>query len=170
MLKTKILFSFFFLFILLFGACKNKQKKGDNQFQSTSFTFDTADAKGTYLKIRENNKENIDSFYSGLALALSSKNQFELLLRHLSYYDSLNGKSNRTKALISKTKGYSYNYFAKYDSASIYFDDAIRLYKELKNPNGLADAYFGMATNYIFKGDYANAFNYHYKSDRKSVV
>ncbi len=126
--------------------------------------FDTSSPVKTYEKIRTHNKKEIDSFYMRLGAVLTEQNRYPELLKHLDYYQKLNGLDQYSVAFILKGRGYAYNYVAEYDSANSCFQDAVAIYSKLGAQRELADVWAGLGTNYHYKADYDAAFSSRYKA------
>ncbi len=125
---------------------------------------DTNNAQATYQTARQLTGAQIDSLYFPLTAALNDQNRMPLLLQHLNYLGQLRGKEKAAQALIARCKGHAYNYEARYDSAKVFFDQAITLYTELGYEPGLGDAYLGLATNHTYLGDFDQSLAYRYKA------
>jgi len=164
MITRQILYAIAFFVIIFSVSCQEKPHIAGNERQVASLKIDSTDPKGTYLKIKNLNPIIIDSFYTGLFYKLSDQNNYDQIHRHIFYYRQLAGQRKNAIALIAKAEGFAYSYFSKYDSSDYFFDEAIRLYKELNSPKDLAESYFGKACNYHFEGNYPEDFNYNYKA------
>lgn len=153
------------LFAVTIEACNTDNKKTNTGSSVTiPQKLDTADAYATYQQLITASKNVIDTFYRGIYTPLGEDNRYELLLSHMNYYATLSNGDRATYAFTEKVKGYAYNYFAKYDSAEIFFLNAINIDSELNLKAELADAYAGLASNYSYKGDFKGTFAYRYKS------
>ena len=161
--KYYFVFAFIFPLILLLSCQKNSSSKKSISPISLS-DLDTSSPAKTFEKIKNYDKKDIDSIYMRLGAVLSDQNRYPHLLNHLHYYAQLNGQNEYVSAYILKTKGYAYNYAAKYDSANDAFNSAIAIYTKLGALRELAETYIGLGTNYQYKADYEGAFKNRYKA------
>jgi tetratricopeptide (TPR) repeat protein len=165
LLTNKYPVSLLILIFLSLYSCNHKPSKYPTKdVTDKSLWTDTASGAATYLKLKPTGTASMDLFYSRLATALIRQNKYELLQEHLSYYGKDRANDKTVIALTARVNGFTYNYKAKYDSARMFFEQAILLDKTLNNKQELAQSYLGMATNEVYWGNFEKSLAYHYLS------
>lgn len=121
----------------------------------------------SYLKtIEKGTKDtNLITAYNELATELmgSDDNKAkEYAFRGLKLSKELNHTYNESWSL--NLIGLSYDYLAKPDSALYYYQEAIKLKKQIKDINGIGSVYSNIGVMYYFQNDFEKAIEYYTKA------
>ena len=152
------------MYLSLLVLCACQHDTNSRQPAGQPLKIDTGNAQKTYDVLKYQDVKLVDSLYEGLFDALTAKDQFPLLFRHLNYYKKIRNDVPKAQGLIELAKGSLYSRQGDMDSGNYHLQQAIDIYQKLDMKQAMAQAYGGMASNAIFKADYAVALSYQYKA------
>ncbi len=101
--------------------------------------------------------ELIDSAFQTVIQNHSDREQFEILLPYLVFYDSLRGEEPSPQVFILQAKARFYLFLGKLDSSDLLYRQSLPISKNLKYLNGEAQAQYGLGMNSHYRGEYANS-------------